>query len=257
MRRCVATFSKATVFFGCVHHLVGSSLLICVVEDAIEVLLHISDSEPAQTVGQQEESVFLSPTVVPHSSTQNWSQHQYGHSGSYPYTTEWSEGTALSYPGTYGFQSGYNSQAHPPGRSVGGGASGYGDVYPSRYVNSSGGHTAYGYSEQQLWSSGVLGVGQQEVEASSLLDTPSSSGGSSVTSSPLHTPQVPAVSYSKACTASPKGTRHPPKAATTPPTKTSKQSMNVKVCLCCVWYVICIQIFIAMLVRCNLSNLVP
>ena len=84
----------------------------------------------------------------------------------------------------------------------------------------------------------MLGVGQQEVEASSLLDTPSSSGESSVTSSPLHTPQVPAVSYSKACTASPKGTRHPPKAATTPPTKTSKQSMNVKVylrmlCLVC------------------------
>ena len=220
------------------YHLVGSSLLICVVEDAIEVLLQISDSEPAQTVGQQEESVFLSPTVVPHSSTQNWSQHLYGRS--YPYTTECSEGTAPSYPGTYGFQSGYSrySQAHPPGRSVGGGASGYGDVYPSRYVNSSGGHMAYGYSEQQLWSSGMLGVGQQEVEASSLLDTPSSSGESSVTSSPLHTPQVPAVSYSKACTASPKGTRRTPKAATTPPTKTSKQSMNVKVylrmlCLVC------------------------
>lgn len=235
MKSGVATKGDSSLS-DCVHHLVGSSLLICVVEEVIEALLQISDSEPAQTAGQREESGFLLlPTVAPRSSTQNWSQHLYGHPGSSPYTTDWSEGAPPPYPGTYGFQSSSSSysQAHPNGRSVGGGASGYGDVYSSGYVNSSGGHTAYGYSGQQSWSSGMFGVGRQEVEGSSLFDTPSSSGASSVVSSPSHTSQVPAVSYSKACSTSPKGTRQPPKAATASPTKTSKQEASVSKCMLC------------------------
>lgn len=191
---------------------VFTCVLICVVEDAIEALLKISDSEPEQTMGGQGERSALPPLQknAPHSGAQDWTQHLYARAGSY-FSPEWNESTTPSYSGTHETQYSY----------------GYNQIYPYSGTAGSGGHTAYGHGGQQLWASDLSDIRQEGVEGSSLLDTPSSSGSSSVASSPSHTPQRATVSYSHACSVPPKKVLHSPKTRTSPLTQSSKCEMNV------------------------------
>ena len=206
--------------------------LICVVEDAIEALLKISNSEPEQTVGQSEGSGLLSLQANPHN-TQNWPQNLYGQTGSY-FNPEWSESTTPSYSSTTGPQHSYSySQTYPYGGfAEEQSTSGYSDSYLSGFVSSSGGRSVYGYGGQRTWTSGLPGVQQERAESSYLLDTPSSSGGSSLTSSPSHAPQVAAVSYSRALNASPKRTPHSPKMKTSQLSQTSKNVWKLHGTVC-------------------------
>lgn len=206
----------------------GSLSLICVVEDAIEALLKISDSEPEQTVGGQGERSALPPLQknAPHSGARDWTQHLYEHTSSY-FSPEWNESTIPSHSGTHATQYSYSySQTYPYGGTAEQATSGYGDSYLSGFVSGSGGHAAYGHGGQQLWASDLSDI-RQGVEGSSLLDTPSSSGSSSVASSPSHAPQRATVSYSHACSVPPKKVPHSPKTRTSPLTQSSKCEMNV------------------------------
>lgn len=198
----------------CVRRHVPSSF--CVVEDAIEELLKISASDSEPTVGQ---GVGYAPSqqTTSHANTQSWSQHLYGQTGSYLGPSR-SEGTAPPpYSATPGSQYSYGyNQTYSDGFSEEQGWTGYGGYH-------SGGNSAYGYGGQGAWIPEVPSVRQETAVGSSVLETPSSSGGSSLSSSPLHAPQGPAVNYSRALHTSPKkGSPSSPRMKPSPLNQTSK-----------------------------------
>ena len=174
--------------------------LLCVVEDAIEELLKISDNESEQVVGQ---GVGHNPALhtTSHTNAQNWHQQPYGQTGSY-LSHGWGGGAVPPpYSATPGSQYSYGyNQPYSGGFSDHQGLADYGHYY-------SGGNSTYGYGGQHTWASEVSSARQETAAGgSSLLDTPSSSGGSSVASSPSHAPQgATNISYSQALHTSPKG----------------------------------------------------